>query len=202
MFEQFEQTVPNTIQAFIIATESMYLISLIFIPDLVSAFCIILSMFSIMIGMVGFMHVWGLSLSSITMIEVIMSVGFCIDFSAHLTHAFIAGVGKGSRNERAYQACVQTGVPILNSAISTIIGVCVLGFSESYVFQTFFKTLILIMVLGVFTSMLFLPVLLSLIGPHWNCHKNNSKQKLKDESNRELKVLEQLTIQPMIEIIE
>ena len=171
MFEQFEQTVPNILQAFIIATESMYLITLIFIPDLVSAICIILSMGSIMIGMIGFMHVWGLSLSSITMIEVIMSVGFCIDFSAHLTHSFIAGVGKGSRNERAYQACLQTGVPILNSALSTIIGVCVLGFSESYIFMTFFKTLLIVMLLGVLTSMLFLPVLLSLIGPHWKIHK-------------------------------
>jgi predicted RND superfamily exporter protein len=151
----------------------MYLISLIFIPDIISAICIILSMLSIMIGMVGFMHIWGLSLSSITMIEVIMCVGFCIDFSAHLTHAFIAGVGKGTRNERAYKACVQTGVPILNSALSTIIGVLVLGFSDSYVFLTFFKTLILIMSLGVFTSMLFLPVLLSLIGPNWKIHKEN-----------------------------
>ena len=194
MFEQFEQTVPNTIQAFIIATESMYLVSLLFIPDILSAICILLAMFSIMIGMVGFMHVWGLSLSSITMIEVIMCVGFCIDFSAHLTHAFIAGVGKGTRTERAYQACIQTGVPILNSAISTIIGVCVLGVSESYVFQTFFKTLILIMVLGVFTSMLFLPVLLSLIGPHWNRHKETLIQ---NNHNGVIKVDEQ-TVQSLI----
>ena len=183
IFEQFEQTVPNTVQAFIIATESMYLISLIFIPDIISAMCIILSMFSIMIGMVGFMHIWGLSLSSITMIEVIMCVGFCIDFSAHLTHAFIAGVGKGSRNERAYKASVQTGVPILNSALSTIIGVLVLGFSDSYVFLTFFKTLILIMLLGVFTSMLFLPVLLSLIGPHWEVHK---EKEIKNKSSNKI----------------
>ena len=189
IFEQFEQVVPNTLQAFIIATESMYLITLIFIPDLLSAVCIILSMFSIMIGMIGCMHVWGLTLSSITMIEVIMSVGFCIDFSAHLTHAFIAGVGKGSRNDRAYKACIKTGVPIFNSALSTIIGVCVLSMSQSYVFQTFFKTIILIMVLGVFTSMLFLPVLLSLIGPHWKCHEENLK---KDAENSVVDANEQL----------
>ena len=105
------------------------------------------------------MDIWGLSLNSI--IEVIMCVGFCIDFIAHLTHAFIAGIGKGSRNEPAHKACVQTGVPILNSALSTIIGVVVLRFSDSYIFLTFFTTLILIMLLGVFTSMLFIPVLLS-----------------------------------------
>ena len=36
-----------------------------------------------------------------------------IDFSVHVTHVFIGS--KGSRNERAYQACIETGIPILNS---------------------------------------------------------------------------------------
>ena len=92
-----------------------------------------------------------------------------IDFSVHVTHAFIGS--KGSRNERAYQACIETGIPILNSATSTIIGVSVMGFASSYAFKSFFKTLILIMFLGVFSSMLFLPVLLSTIGPNWKMHK-------------------------------
>jgi predicted RND superfamily exporter protein len=171
-YEQFEETLPNILQAFVVAVESMFLISLIFIPDLISTICIVLSMISIMIGLIGFMNVWNLSLSSITMIELVMSVGFCVDFSAHLTHAFISGVGKGSRNERAYRACIQTGLPILNSALSSIIGVCALAFSESYLFVSFFKTLFIVMILGVFTSMFFLPVLLSLIGPHWMIHQN------------------------------
>jgi hypothetical protein len=65
------------IQAFLIASEAMYLISLLFIPDLISVFCIILSMMSIMIGLVGFMHIWSLQINSITMIQIIMNVGFC-----------------------------------------------------------------------------------------------------------------------------
>ena len=149
----------------------MYLVSLIFIPDLVSTLCIILSMISIMIGLVGSMHLWGLTLSSVTMIQLVMSVGFCIDFTAHLTHAFIASVGTGTRSERAYKACMRTGLPIFNSAISTIIGVCVLAFCKSYIFLSFFKTLFIVMCLGMLNSMLFLPVLLSLIGPHWKRHK-------------------------------
>ena len=117
-YEQFEQTLPNVIQSFIIAIEAMYLIALIFIPDLISVICIIFSMLSIMIGLLGAMNAWGLSLSSITMIELIMSIGFCVDFSAHVTHAFIACVGKGNRQERAYKACMRMGFPIFNSAIT------------------------------------------------------------------------------------
>lgn len=179
-YEQFEETLPNVVQSFIIALESMYLISLIFIPDLVSVFCIIVSMLSIMTGLMGFMHLWGLSLSSITMIELIMSVGFCVDFSAHVTHAFITN-SKGDRNKRAYKAFVHVGIPIFNSALSTIIGTSLLGFSKSYIFKSFFKTMMILMSLGMLNSLLFLPVLLSLIGPDWPMHKEFETQTKQEE---------------------
>jgi hypothetical protein len=170
-FEQFEQALPNVIQSFIVAGEAMYFISLVFVPDIITALCIILSMASIMIGLVGCIHLWGLTLSSITMIQLVMSIGFCVDFSAHLAHAFLANVGKGSRSQRAFKACIHTGLPVFNSAISTIFGVMVLAFCESYIFVSFFKTMFVVMCLCVLNSMLFLPVLLSLIGPHWSRHK-------------------------------
>lgn len=189
-YEQFDQTLPNILQTFLIASEAMYLVSLIFIPDLVSTICIVGTMISIMVGLVGFMHLWGLTLSSISMIELIMSVGFCIDFSAHVTHAFL--ISKGSRNERAFNACVLTGFPILNSAVSSIIGVSVLAFSKSYIFRSFFKTMTIVMVLGVLTSMFFLPVLLSLVGPHWKRHQieNNealNENKLENTNKKDVK---------------
>ena len=43
-YEQFDETLPNILQSFVISIEAMYVISLIFIPDLLSTFCIITSM--------------------------------------------------------------------------------------------------------------------------------------------------------------
>lgn len=174
-YEQFEQTLPNILQSFLIAVEAMYFISLIFIPDLVSVCSIVFSMGSIMIGLLGWMHIWGLTLSSVTMIELIMSVGFCIDFSAHITHAFITN-GKGDRNKRAYKSFLHVGVPIFNSALSTVVGISLLAFCKSYIFISFFKTMLILMCLGVVNSLLFLPVLLSLIGPNWPMHKEVDEQ--------------------------
>jgi patched domain-containing protein len=182
-YEQFEQTLPNVVQSFIIAIEAMYLISLIFIPDLVSVFCIIFSMISIMTGLLGGMHLSGLTLSSITMIELIMSIGFCVDFSAHVTHAFIACVGKGTRNQRAYKACVRMGFPIFNSAISTIGGCLLLSLCRSYIFLSFFKTIVILMTLGIFNSLLFLPVLLSIVGPDWPRHRKQNKVNSEQNEN-------------------
>jgi multidrug efflux pump subunit AcrB len=104
------------------------------------------------------------------MIELIMSIGFCIDFSAHIVHSFIANSGRGSRNKRALKAILHVGMPILNSAVSTVIGVMLLAFCKSYIFITFCKSMLIIMTLGVLNSLLFLPVLLSLVGPHWPRH--------------------------------
>lgn len=132
-----------------------------------------------MIGMIGLMNVWNLSLSSITMIELIMSIGFCIDFSAHIVHAFLAGVGKGDRNKRAFKACMRVGLPIFNSAFSTIIGVCLLGASRTYIFLTFFKSILILMSLGLLNSLIFLPVLLSVIGPNWPRHMEVNEVKTK-----------------------
>ncbi len=169
-YEQFEQTLPNVIQSFIISVQAMYVIALLFIPDLVSVFCIIFSMMSIMVGLVGLMHAWGLALSSITMIELIMSIGFCIDFSAHIVHSFIANAGRGSRSKRALKAILHVGMPIFNAAVSTVLGVLLLAFCKSYIFITFCKSMLIIMGLGVLNSLVFLPVLLSMIGPHWPRH--------------------------------
>ena len=182
-YEQFEKTMPNIVQAFVISTEAMFIIALIFIPDLVSVICIILSMFSIMIGLIGAMNLMSLSLSTITMIIVIMGIGFCIDFSAHIVHAFIADSGKGDRNTRALNACMHVGIPIFSSAFSTFIGVSLLVFCESFIFIAFFKTISVLMVLGVVNSLFFLPVLLSFVGPNWPCHKED-KTDDNDEPNQ------------------
>ncbi len=170
-FEQFEATVPNIYQAFVFSTEIMFLIAIVFIPDLISVLSILFSMGSIMVGLLGAMNLLALKFSTITMVVVIMSIGFCIDFSAHIVHAFIADVGEGSRDERAYKACLRVGVPIFNSALSTFFGICMLSFSNSFIFQVFFKTISILMVLGMLNALLFLPVLLSLIGPDWPRHK-------------------------------
>jgi len=133
--------------------------------------------------MIGLMNVWNLTLSSITMIELIMSIGFSIDFSAHVVHAFLASVGKGDRNMRAFKACTRVGLPIFNSAISTVIGICLLGLSRSYIFHTFFKSILILMALGVLNSLLFLPVLLSVIGPNWPRHRVLDKKKLNTDDS-------------------
>ena len=71
----------------------------------------------------------------------------------------------GRPEDRIKASLYALGIPILQGAFSTILGVFGLAFAPSYIFVTFFKMIFLVIMLGVFHGMILLPVLLSLMGP-------------------------------------
>merc|ERR1712013_367033 len=119
----------------------------------------------------GFMHFWGLTVDVITCNTLVISIGLCVDFSAHVAHYFLAS--HGDRNQRMIMTMTKIGPAVLNGGMSTLLAFSLLYTSQSYVFLSFFKIFFLICILGLFHGLLVLPVLLSLIGP-----LPNSKQVL------------------------
>lgn len=163
-YEQYIAILPQTLQTLGIGVAAVFLITALFMPHPILLFFVVITMAMIMIGIVAFMHFWDLTLSSVTMIHLIMSVGFSVDFTAHICHAFM--VAKGScRNDRAAEAVTSSGGPIFNGAISSVLGILMLAFAKSYIFRSFFKVMLLVIVFGASHALLFLPVVLSLIGP-------------------------------------
>lgn len=67
--------------------------------------------------------------------------------------------------ERADTAVREMGTAVLHGSLSTFVAVLVLATSQSYVFRVFFKQFFGICLFGLAHGVLFLPVLLSLIGP-------------------------------------
>ncbi|KAK3099247.1 hypothetical protein FSP39_001509 [Pinctada imbricata] len=160
-YEQYVAILPNTLQTVGIAVGAIFLVTFFFMPSVRVIFLVSMSMVLLMVGLFGFMFLWDLSLSSVTMIHIIMSVGFSVDFSAHICHGFSSS--KQSTNEHKVKEAVRkAGGPIFNGAISSLIGIIMLIFSKSYIFQSFFKVMLLIIVLGIAHSLFFLPVILTI----------------------------------------
>ena len=78
-------------------------------------------------------------------------------------------------------ALQEIGPAVLNGGISTFIALGLLGTSRSYVFLSFFKVFTLVIVFGLYHGLIFLPVLLSLVGPA--SYSTSSKEVSEDPKN-------------------
>ncbi|CAH1261352.1 PTCHD3 [Branchiostoma lanceolatum] len=163
-YDQYIAILPNTLQNLGIATATMFVVALVLVPHPVCSVWVALSIASICTGVVGYMTFWDVNLDAISMINIIMCIGFSVDFSAHITYAFVS-CKDDSSNARAVFALYTLGMPILQGSLSTILGVAALSTAPSYIFRTFFKTMFLVILLGALHGLVVLPVLLTFLGP-------------------------------------
>ncbi|KAJ0059120.1 hypothetical protein NL108_008538 [Boleophthalmus pectinirostris] len=162
-YDQYTVVTDNAIQTIMIAVVAMLVIAFLFIPNLICCIWVAFAIGSVVVGVAGFMSLWGVSLDSISLINLVMCIGFSVDFSTHITYAFVSSP-KSDANKKAIDSLAHLGFPILQGALSTILGVVVLSMSGSYIFRTFFKIVFLVISFGLVHGLVFLPVFLSLVG--------------------------------------
>lgn len=94
----------------------------------------------------------------------VIAVGLSVDYSAHIGHCFMTK-RVGTNDQRIAATLSDVGAAVMNGGLSTFLAVCLLGTSQSYVFRVLFQCFFLTVTLGLAHGMLFLPVVLSLLGP-------------------------------------
>eukprot|EP00090_Calanus_glacialis_P005513 TRINITY_DN14271_c0_g1_i1.p1 TRINITY_DN14271_c0_g1~~TRINITY_DN14271_c0_g1_i1.p1 ORF type:complete len:913 (+),score=178.94 TRINITY_DN14271_c0_g1_i1:65-2740(+) len=142
---------------------AIFITVLIFLGSFRGACFVIFCVFATIVEVAGFMYFWGLTIDVITCNTLVISIGLCVDFSAHIAHGFISR--SGTRNERMVQTMTKIGPAVLNGGLSTLFAFILLSTSKTYIFLSFFKIFFLICVFGLFHGLVALPVLLALIGP-------------------------------------
>ncbi|KAI5641695.1 patched family domain-containing protein [Phthorimaea operculella] len=175
-FDQFELVKPTSIQNLCYGALMMMITSFIFIPNILCSLWVAFSIISIEIGVVGYMALWDINLDSISMINLIMCIGFSVDFTAHICYAYMASKAK-SPDQRVSECLYSLGLPIVQGSFSTILGVVALLLSDSYIFSVFFKMVFMVIFFGAMHGLLLLPVLLSLFGPG-SCSKQEEDLKM------------------------
>ncbi|TRY77454.1 hypothetical protein TCAL_08010 [Tigriopus californicus] len=141
----------------------VFIATLILIGDLLASIIVVITVVMVLVDVSGFMYLWGLSVDTVAAVLLTIAMGLSVDYSAHIAHSFM--VNSGSRNDRIHETLVEMGPAVLNGGFSTFLAFALLMTAQSYVFQTFFKIFFLVVVFGVFHGLVFLPVVLSLIGP-------------------------------------
>ena len=154
---------------------TLFLISNV-ITSLLVMFCVVLSL----VDVGGFMHFWGITIDTVSCVNLIIAIGLCVDYSAHIAHRFTEEKGH-SKNKRVQTALTNIGPAVLNGGISTFLAFVLLAGSKSHVFSTFFKIFFLVVTFGLFQGLVVLPVLLSIIGPSSNYIETDTSD---DEEHR------------------
>ncbi|XP_045201241.2 patched domain-containing protein 3-like [Mercenaria mercenaria] len=164
VYEQYVRILGQTLQSVGIALVSVFIITCIFMPHPVMIIFVTVVVTMIMTGVFGFMYYIDVALSAITMINIIMSIGFSVDFTAHICHGYMISNG-ATRDIRVKQAIDKTGAPIFHGAVSSLLGILVLVAAKSYIFRTFAAVMSFVLLFGIAHALLLLPVILSWIGP-------------------------------------
>ncbi len=173
--DQYLVILPQTLQTIFVTAAVMVLISMLLIPNPACVLLVSFSIVSIELGVVGYMAWWGVRLDGVALINLIMCMGFSVDFSSHISYHYITASShdvvdsthslSGRPEDRIKASLYALGIPIIQGASSTILGVLGLAFASSYLFVTFFKMIFLVILLGASHGLILLPVLLSLMGP-------------------------------------
>lgn len=136
------------------------------------ALLVALSVFLVFFELMGLMWMFNIicggypaEMNAVFVVNLVTCLGFGVEFCNHIGMNFLRQ--RGTRQERAMKAMNKMGSSVVVGIASTkLLGICVLAFAPSNLFKLYyFRMYLLIIILGVFNGLFFLPVTLSLIGP-------------------------------------
>lgn len=129
----------------------------------------------IVVDIIGTMAVVGVSLNAVSLVNLVICVGIGVEFCAHIARAFMFPSGTvmeraqgrfRGKDARVWTAMVNVGGSVFSGiTITKLLGVCVLAFTRSKIFEVYYFRIWLALVIFAAThALVFLPVALSLFG--------------------------------------
>ncbi|XP_068094355.1 patched domain-containing protein 3-like [Hyperolius riggenbachi] len=184
--DQYAVIIHNAIQNIMVTAVVMLVISILFIPNPLCALWVTMDIASIIAGVIGYMSFWKVNLDSISMINLVICIGFSVDFSAHIVYACVSSPRKNVHG-KVIDALHVVGYPILQGALSTILGIAALTAAESYIFRTFFQIMLLVTVFGALHGLVFMPVFLVTVGAfRMSCYREVYPEEQRGEDLHDL----------------
>merc|ERR1711865_825621 len=128
------------------------------------ALLMLLLLSSFAIEMVGSIVLLDLRLNAFSLVNVVVSIGFAVEYMVHLTHSFM--VATGTKEERVKTALTQIGAATFAGSFTAFLAILPLLFSSVPLFKDYyFATFALASAVGLFNGMAVWPAILSLVGP-------------------------------------
>ena len=111
-FEQYAITSRETIRNLLIAALAVFVVTSPFLVDCSVTVLVVLNFAAVICELFGLMVIWDVSLNSVSMIILVMAIGFAVDYSAHIAYAYVAST-KATANERVVDSLSTLGASVL-----------------------------------------------------------------------------------------
>lgn len=157
---RFQGILPAVHTTLIAALGSAAAICAIFLINPVVTLLVTVMLVSVDVWLLGMMGFWGIALNEVSLVNLVMAVGFAVDYCSHVGHSFMTATG--TRRERAEEAIVDSGRAIINAGLTSLIATAVLA-SGSPIFVVFAQMFLGIVGFGLLHAVVVLPVFLSIL---------------------------------------
>ncbi|CUS13008.1 unnamed protein product [Tuber aestivum] len=173
-FDQYSSIVGLTEALLLAALACIFLVSSILLGSAQTGLVVSATVLMIVVDILGIMAVWGVSLNAVSLVNLVICVGIGVEFCSHVARAFMfpsrsavdRARGFRGKDARALSALTNVGGSVFSGiTVTKLIGVCVLAFTRSKIFEIYyFRMWLALVVVAATHALIFLPVALSYFG--------------------------------------
>jgi Niemann-Pick C1 protein len=194
-FDQYSSIVRLTATLLCVAVAIIFVLSSLLLGSLLTGAVVAVTVIMILVDIIGVMALANVSLNAVSLVNLVICVGIGVEFCAHIARAFmfpskpILERGRGKfrgRNLRAWCALVNVGGSVFSGiTITKFLGVAVLAFTRSKIFEVYyFRIWLALVVLASSHALVWLPVALSWCGGSEGYVGNESEGGLQEDLGR------------------
>ena len=115
--EQHAHTQSETTRNIAVAGAAVFVITLLSLLSLTATILVCLGFGSLICELFALMYIWDVSLNMISTINLVMAIGFSVDYSAHVAHAYVMSTER-KPEDRVIHALSTVGASVLMGGMS------------------------------------------------------------------------------------
>lgn len=173
-FAQYHSIIRDSMSLIGGAIAAVCLLTMVVLGSIRTALVVAVSVILIVVNVAGLGALCGVGLNAVSLVNLVICVGLGVEFCIHVARAYTFSATMSNRpsalgvtqTDRAMTALASVGGSVFGGiAMTKLIGVCVLAFTKSRIFDVYyFRMWACLVLVATSVSLCFLPVALSICG--------------------------------------